>query len=272
MKVRLLNVTRQTVPNAICCFKELGNDGRRPENRRKRTVNTSRYSTRVQRNPRISMRQIVRDMGISDRSARRVVKTELGLKPYKLRKVQPLTEKTTTRTAPKMLKTFETGRKIWCVDAPSTSAIVKHRQYPKSVMSEGVKQFLGDWGGLVLIPQYFHVKRTRDPLPPLQCPRNRPLRQRRPNSLGSITFDGLIHTYIFERGSLTAVRYKDERAHLVDEFLESEDIHRMDWPVRSPDLILIEHAWDPLTIATRKPSLRTLQGLKTELLNESATR
>ncbi|GFX03126.1 uncharacterized protein TNCV_4289091 [Trichonephila clavipes] len=28
---------------------------------------------------------------------------------------------------------------IWCVDAPSTSAIVEHRQYPKSVMV---------WGGI----------------------------------------------------------------------------------------------------------------------------
>ncbi|GFW96735.1 DDE_3 domain-containing protein [Trichonephila clavipes] len=29
--------------------------------------------------------------------------------------------------------------RIWCVDAPSTSAIVEHRQYPKSVMV---------WGGI----------------------------------------------------------------------------------------------------------------------------
>ncbi|GFV37015.1 uncharacterized protein TNCV_2381621 [Trichonephila clavipes] len=30
-------------------------------------------------------------------------------------------------------------------------------------------------------------------------------------------------------------------ALLVDEFLESEDINRMDWPSRSPDLSPIEH-------------------------------
>ncbi|GFX19263.1 transposable element Tc1 transposase [Trichonephila clavipes] len=80
-----------------------------------------------------------------------------------------------------------------------------------------------------------------------------------------ITLDGRTHFYVFARGTTTAVR-----AHLVDEFLESEDIHRMDWPVISEDLISILHAWSALrrAIATHKPPLRTIQGLKTELLNE----
>ncbi|GFU06288.1 hypothetical protein TNCV_4765831 [Trichonephila clavipes] len=51
------------------------------------------------------------------------------------------------------------------------------------------------------------------------------------------------------------------KAHLVDEFLESEDICRMDWPVSSPDLIHMKHAWDALeqAIVTLKPSPRTTQ-------------
>ncbi|GFT38964.1 retrovirus-related Pol polyprotein from transposon 17.6 [Trichonephila clavipes] len=68
--VRLLNVPRQRVPDAICRFEELGNDGRRPGCGRKRIVNTSRNSMviekRVQRNPRASMRQIARNMGINE--------------------------------------------------------------------------------------------------------------------------------------------------------------------------------------------------------------
>ncbi|GFV48263.1 hypothetical protein TNCV_4716471 [Trichonephila clavipes] len=39
------------------------------------------------------MRQITRDIRISDRSVRRIAKTNLGLKPYKGRNVQLLTEK-----------------------------------------------------------------------------------------------------------------------------------------------------------------------------------
>ncbi|GFW88993.1 paired domain-containing protein [Trichonephila clavipes] len=102
------------VSDAICRFKELDNDDRRLGSGRKRTVNTSKnhkaIEKRIQRNPRVSMRQTARDMGISDRSVRRIAKTELGQKPYKLRKVQLLTEKK-TRTALKMPKTFETGCK-----------------------------------------------------------------------------------------------------------------------------------------------------------------
>ncbi|GFT37198.1 hypothetical protein TNCV_1126631 [Trichonephila clavipes] len=50
------------------------------------------------------------------------------------------------------------------------------------------------------------------------------------------------------------------RAHLVDEFLESEDIHQMDCPVKSSEFIRIGYAWDVLEreIATRKLPPRTI--------------
>ncbi|GFX77749.1 uncharacterized protein TNCV_1106661 [Trichonephila clavipes] len=93
--VHLLNISRQTVSDAIRRIEELGNDGRRPGSGRKCTVNTSRnhkaIEKRVQRNPKVSMKQIACDMGISGRSVRRIAKKEL--KPYKLRKVKLLTEK-----------------------------------------------------------------------------------------------------------------------------------------------------------------------------------
>ncbi|GFX03109.1 DDE_3 domain-containing protein [Trichonephila clavipes] len=80
--------------------------------------------------------------------------------------------------------------------------------------------------------------------------------------------DGSTPPHVFERSSLTGVRYWNEvlehyvrlfrhacdskfivmddnaRPHcplLVDEFLEIEDIRRMDWPDRSPDLNLMEN-------------------------------
>ncbi|GFX88823.1 uncharacterized protein TNCV_2575301 [Trichonephila clavipes] len=85
--------------NPIYSRSQIDNDGRRPESGRKCIVNTARnrkaIEKRIQRNPRVSMRQIVRDMGISDRSVRRIAKTELGLKPYKLQKSELLTEKKT---------------------------------------------------------------------------------------------------------------------------------------------------------------------------------
>ncbi|GFY08023.1 uncharacterized protein TNCV_2580551 [Trichonephila clavipes] len=48
---------------------------------------------RVQRNPRVFIRQIERDMELRDRSLRRIANTELRLKPDKLRNVQLVTEK-----------------------------------------------------------------------------------------------------------------------------------------------------------------------------------
>ncbi|GFS71300.1 transposable element Tc1 transposase [Trichonephila clavipes] len=60
------------------------------------------------------------------------------------------------------------------------------------------------------------------------------------------------------------------RVHLMDEFLESEDIRLVVWSTRSSDLNPTEHAIDDLgrAIETRKPRLRAIQGLKIAMLNE----
>ncbi|UYV72410.1 Transposase [Cordylochernes scorpioides] len=63
---------------------------------------------------------------------------------------------------------------------------------------------------------------------------------------------------------------RPHRARLVNGHLQSENIRRMDWPARSPDLNPIEHVWDALgrRIGARHPSPRTLVELRTALLEE----
>ncbi|GFW91787.1 transposable element Tcb1 transposase [Trichonephila clavipes] len=52
------------------------------------------------------------------------------------------------------------------------------------------------------------------------------------------------------------------------QLLESEDIERMDWPARSPDLNPIEHVWDCLAARTLPPV--TIRELRLALQDEWA--
>ncbi|GFV91420.1 DDE_3 domain-containing protein [Trichonephila clavipes] len=60
------------------------------------------------------------------------------------------------------------------------------------------------------------------------------------------------------------------RANIVDECLHLEDITRMDWPVYSPDLNSIEHAWDMLgrQITARQLPPTCLPELRKSLFDE----
>ena len=99
---------------------------------------------------------------------------------------------------------------------------------------------------------------------------------------------GKTDLHIFENGTLTAVRYVKEilevyvhaigadfilmdynvcphRAHISNQFLEDATIVIKDWPARSPDMNVIDRAWDMLQKAisagpvqpTMVPQLRT---------------
>ncbi|GFW84517.1 transposable element Tcb1 transposase [Trichonephila clavipes] len=60
------------------------------------------------------------------------------------------------------------------------------------------------------------------------------------------------------------------RANIVDKYLQSEDITRMDWPAYSPDLNPTDHVWDMLgqRIAARQPPLTCQLELRRALLDE----
>ncbi|KAM8719038.1 hypothetical protein ACLKA7_011701 [Drosophila subpalustris] len=158
-----------TVSKAIRRFNELGHEGDRPGRGRKSTVNNSAnrqiIRKRVKRNPRVSMRKIARETGIKRESVRQTAKKHLGLKPYKLQDVQLFTDenKRVRLQRCRQLKRRAAGQRwerihftdeklftveqshnhqndrIWSQKAPGTSAIVEHRQNPKSVMV---------WGGI----------------------------------------------------------------------------------------------------------------------------
>ena len=93
---------------------------------------------------------------------------------------------------------------------------------------------------------------------------------------GGISLWGRTALHVLARGSLTAIRYRDEilrrlagavgpgflllqdnaRPHMAgvcQQFLQEEGIDAMDWPARSPDLNPIEHIWDIMSRSIHQP-------------------
>ncbi|GFW55016.1 transposable element Tcb2 transposase [Trichonephila clavipes] len=116
---------------------------------------------------------------------------------------------------------------------------------------------------------------------------------------GGIMLGSRTDLHIFDAGSVNGTRYCNEillpyvrlfrgamglqflfmddnapchRTVAAEKLLESEDIERMDWPARSPDLNLIEHLWDFLgrRLAARTLPPVTIRELRLALQDEWA--
>nr|XP_041632354.1 uncharacterized protein LOC121502717 [Drosophila kikkawai] len=120
---------------------------------------------RITRNCRVSVRKIVRKIGVNRESIRLIAKNELNLKPYKLQKVHLLTDdnKRVRLQRCRQLKRRAAGQKweripftdekiftieqahnhqndgSWPAEAPGTSAIIERRHCEQSLMV---------WGGI----------------------------------------------------------------------------------------------------------------------------
>ena len=88
-------VGRRLIHRTIQRYKYTGSVKDRPRSGRPRTVRTrnlkAKLCKRIVRNPRRSIRKMAKEFKISDRSLRRVIHDDLGLKSLRRRKVHMLT-------------------------------------------------------------------------------------------------------------------------------------------------------------------------------------
>ena len=93
--INLLKVSKSTVYDAVARYKELGNAKDQPRSGRLRSAltkeNIKAVQERIRRNPKQSMRKMANQMKMDPKSMRTIVKTDLKLSPFKLRKSQHLT-------------------------------------------------------------------------------------------------------------------------------------------------------------------------------------
>jgi transposase len=118
--VRLLGVHEATVRKAIERFEETGSNNDRKRSGRKKTARTPKNIQRVkkmmQQNPTTkanSTRKLAKKLPFSRRSAQRILKEDLGMKPYKFLERQKLTDVAKKKRKDRskiMLRRFSQGK------------------------------------------------------------------------------------------------------------------------------------------------------------------
>jgi AraC-like DNA-binding protein len=283
--VRLLGISRQLVSSAIKRYDELGHLGDRPGRGRKRTVRTPRLrhivKQRLTRNPQAKVRKMARDLGVSHSTLQRVVKNELKLTAYKLRKAQRLDDKDKkirlercrllkARSAGEAWKnivftdenffTIEQSHnrqndRIYSSSRPGATAIIPHRQKPDSVMV---------WGGicstgktpLVFVEKGVKMDQEiyrRDILESVVLPWSQ-------QHFGD-------QPWTFQQDSAPSHRASNVQQWCMDHF--PEFISSKEWPPYSPDLNPMDYSvWSILEARACATSHRSLDALKATLTRE----
>ena len=92
---RELGMHKQSVFQVISHFQKLGSLNDHQRSRRPRIANTLETRRKVQntihQNPKRSIRKMVQNLRISDKRVQHIVKSELGLRPFKLQNAHLLT-------------------------------------------------------------------------------------------------------------------------------------------------------------------------------------
>lgn len=283
--VNILGVSRQLVSSAIKRYVELGSIGDRPGRGRKRTVRTARnrhiIKQRLVRNPHTKVRKMSRDLGISRSTVQRIVKCDLQLIPYKLRKAQLLTEKDKKvrlercrllkqRSAASNWKNIlfsdeklfsieqahnHQNDRIWSSTRPGAAAVIPRRQNAKTVMVWGAICATGKTP-LVFVENGIKINQEnyrRDILESVVLPWSQQHFGNQP--------------WIFQQDSAPA-----HRALSVQQWCKSnfpDFISSKEWPPYSPDLNPMDYSlWSILEARTCSTPHRTVDDLKATLTRE----
>lgn len=116
-ELKHLNVNKVFVYRTITRYNDTGSIAKRHGGGHQKTATSSemvqKVSKRLERNPRRSANQMAKELGVSDRSVRRILKNDLKVKPYKFQKAHELTEKqkkVRLQRAKELLRLAESGQ------------------------------------------------------------------------------------------------------------------------------------------------------------------